>query len=1464
MKNLIPLTQPQERILYTQQIHPESPMFNIGGIILIHGSTNLKILIKAINLTIKLNDAFRLQLTHSSEGKPTQYLVDKPVECTEIIDFSRRAMPQACMERFFQKRFEKKIGLFNGPLYEFSVFKVDDNLYGYFVKLHHIIADGWSMQILTNAIGKMYDELLLGEYTNKVGLSYTKFVGEDQEYLQSKYLKKDKSFWNNEFSTLPENIREIHGNLEGKRKTFYLGESLTSRIRTYCQNNGITVNAFVVGLYIMYKHKHERNNDIVIGLPVLGRLGKSNKSTIGMFVNSIPFRLKIHYGDTLSDFLQKISNQIALNYRHQRYSYRHLSRDLKLNNKSLYSECVNYYGTSMCNDYGGNSSSNVEFYNGQQEYNIQLVIRDWQNEDKGYQFDIDYKTKLYTEEYIDNIFENIKHIAKQFCLSDNSMKLQDIDLIPINYLALYPEFNATQTDLSTEEDIISYFKSQVRKYPEKIALRCGTKTIHYADLDRMSDGVASFLVENSIRSREIIGIYMTRSIEAVITILGVLKAGCVFLPIDPRNKVNRLSYMLENANASALFSNLKIPDGLVFNGKVFAADEGICEKLDVEQSTYVSQKDKMAYIIYTSGSTGLPKGVVVSHSNLTNYIIWACNAYGVQSEDIWPLYSSLGFDLTITSIFTPLVSGGTIVIYEEKKTGIASSENIMGEVIKDNFCTIIKLTPSHLFLLKDELQVSTKVRKLIVGGENLQYKLAKSIYECLQNNVVIYNEYGPTETTVGCMIYRFNPYQETEIVPIGRPSANNQIFLLNEYLEPVPHGEKGEIYISGFSVSAGYINNPLLTSERFIRVANNLILYKTGDIAYFLDDSTLVCCGRSDSQVKIMGYRIEPDEVAYTLQKQDGVEAAEVVSYTDTSGQVYLCAYYTGIEFSNEQLDRLLRKYLPFYMIPSNYIWLDKLPLTQNGKVDRTSLPSPEQYKSYIGNWKTSSDTERVFLAVTEQVLNKDNINTYDNFYQIGGDSIKAVQISSRLYEKGLRLKVKDILNAANISEISKCIEVEEVPNNEEINTGFIQPVPIIEWFFKLGLQNPNRFSQHGFLTIKKPFNSNGLEDILRHMLTHHDSLRLNYDSLKDQLFYNNQYLNEPVYIKDFTNSSLQKSEVTHDINIIDQLIDRLDISQKPLIQTGMINMPDQVVWCIVIHHLAIDGVSWRIILEDLDTLIGQYKNGQDLLLPQKTSSYQKWAQKFPYNNRTNLNHLTKIQFQPSSKKKDSSTEFTVVQSELSAEETSTLFEITDAAYRITPIELMLAALMLTVPQHLDYNDTEIEVEFHGRDDIEDINIMRTVGWFTRISVMERCEVETTHETILHVKQVYRELLQQNNFTPLVSLESCKNIIRFNYLGDIKTQYNHFNFSAQQINKNEMTASIEMDLALQDGKFVCQSRIDNSISNIVGIERFSKSYLKTLLSTIEFCLQKEDVILTPSDFDMVDLTNDELQQLFEN
>ncbi|GAA3773608.1 hypothetical protein GCM10022403_005910 [Streptomyces coacervatus] len=582
--------------------------------------------------------------------------------------------------------------------------------------------------------------------------------------------------------------------------------------------------------------------------------------------------------------------------------------------------------------------------------------------------------------------------------------------------------------------VAGLFEAQVARTPDAVAVVCGDEEVSYAQLDGRANRLAHFLIGRGVRAESVVGLCLPRGVEMVVAMLGVWKAGAAYLPIDSEYPAERVAFMLADSRAAVLVGTKELLDELPVGRLVTvevdaSATRAALAVLPQTPPVVVTAAEQLAYVIYTSGSTGRPKGVAVTHRGLANYVTWAVGAYGMESGGGGaPLHSSPAFDLTVTSVLVPLVSGSAVAVSPD-----GGAEGLAGLIRRHGEFGLAKVVPGHLPLLDEMLsdgQAAAAARRLIVGGEALAGSVVSGWLRRAPDCVVV-NEYGPTETVVGCSVFEVRAGDPVDdAVPIGRPVANTRLYVLDERLRPVLPGAHGELYIAGAQLARGYVGRAGLTAERFVSCPFEAgqRMYRSGDRVRMRADGQLVFAGRADEQVKIRGFRVEPGEVQTVVAAHPAVRQAAVIAREDTPGDRRLVAYVVpeaAEADGSAQLGGLVRQFaeerLPEHMVPASVIVLDALPLTVNGKLDREALPAPDHAKTAGAGRPPSDEREEFLCAAFAQVLGLPTVSVDDDFFELGGNSLLAHRVTNRVRRRfGVEMPVKALFEAPTVARLAR------------------------------------------------------------------------------------------------------------------------------------------------------------------------------------------------------------------------------------------------------------------------------------------------------------------------------------------------------------------------------------------------------------------------------------------------------------
>ncbi|AWM17129.1 non-ribosomal peptide synthetase [Bacillus inaquosorum] len=1105
-----------------------------------------------------------------------------------------------------------------------------------------------------------------------------------------------------------------------------------------------------------------------------------------------------------------------------------------------------------------------------------------------------FNEQAYDRQYMMQV---IGHLNRLFSI----MLFQpDLTLSEVNILSeaetntFLVDYHHTKTEYPRDKTIYQLFEEQMKRTPDQAAIICGEKQFTYRQLNERANQLARTLRAKGMRTDRLAAIISDHNIEVVVGILAVLKAGGAYVPIDPDYPKHRIQYIVDDSQADIILTQSHLRKQLELTGTMVFIDEESSYHEDGSDLEPISSMKDLAYVIYTSGSTGKPKGVAIEHQGLTNYIWWARRVYVKGEKTNFPLYSSIAFDLTVTSVFTPLITGNAIIVY-----GGENRAALLYSIVQDPRVDIIKLTPAHLQLLK-EMNISPEctIRKLIVGGDNLSTRLAQNISGQFGGRIEIFNEYGPTETVVGCMIYSFDPQNDRrESVPIGTAADNMNIYVLDKSMKPVPIGVPGEIYISGDGIARGYLNRPELTAERFLRhpFVPEGKMYRTGDLARRLPDGNIEYLGRIDHQVKIRGYRIEIGEVEAAFFHIPPIQEALVIAQ-ETNGETSLCAYYTAQRsLTAGEIRKHLSRQLPDYMIPAYFVQLKAMPLTSNGKIDRQALPVPTG--NLTGNTYTAPRTEleKILAGVWESVLGAERVGIDDHFFELGGDSIKSIQVTSSLYQSGYKLDIKHLFKHPTIAGVVPFVEpVIRIAEQGEIK-GRSLLTPIQHWFFAQQYQDLHHYNQSIMLCWKEKLDESKLRKVMKKIAEHHDALRMVYVPTEHGYQARNRGIDEGDLFSLEVFSLLGENNPAQTIETISNDIQQsIHLAEGPLMKLGLFQCQDGDHLLIAIHHLVVDGVSWRILLEDIAAAYEQLQNGEAIRLPKKTDSYLLWAEQLKryaesqefeaenqywFGQKHNPQHtLPRDKEQEIGLAEDRET--IIVQ--WTAEETESLLKKSNRAYTTDINDLLLTGLGTAIHRWTGYEDILIHLEGHGRESIfQDLDISRTVGWFTSlypVSLQIKADqdisqrIKTVKENLRKIPQkgIGYGLIKYLSDHPKASEFTGQPEISFNYLGQFDQDFRNgrmevspYSSGKTVSDKRPITYALDINGMISNGQLSLAISYCGKQYQRETMEACADLLKSSLQQVIEHCDAQDQIHLTPSDISLKDITIGELDQFVQ-
>ncbi|MEM7187209.1 MAG: amino acid adenylation domain-containing protein, partial [Bacteroidota bacterium] len=1501
------LSSSQKRMWILSQYQNVSGVYNISGYYSLDQSCNLDHFRTAIDQVIDRHEILRTVFKEDEKGAVKQWILSREDIGFELQEITELEVLKEFdhLKEFLHSEAQKPFDLSTGPLLRVTMIHLEDGSFGFHYCMHHIICDGWSMNVLVNDTLTFYQALERKETANlpELRIQFKDFSAWQTAQLKSAEYEKSKDYWLDKLSDeiplidLPTyKLRPKLMTFNGRRLTTALSEELSTALKEFCKQHGGSLFMGILTAWKSLLYRYTGQTDIVVGTSSVEREDKELEHQIGFYVNTMAIRNSIDPDLSFESHFKAIRASVIDDYAHQKYPFDKLLEELNFSRdtsrSALFDVFVTMRTTEKSDQHLNDESQFGILDHGKtvSKFDLDLGITELGN---CIALDMTFNEDVYESETVVALMQHFKQLLSAL------LKHPDLPIDKVDFLSseendqLLHTFNDTDVDFATDRSVIDMFEEQVKQTPDQLAVACNGKELSYRELDEISNQVANILIHTHNVSRgDVVAIQLERSEWAVVALLGILKAGAAYLPIDPDLPDSRKEHMATDAQIGVMITQVDYMfDSDFFQGALFVIDVEIDDSASKEPVATNANPEDLAYIIYTSGSTGLPKGVCVEHHSLLNSTL-ARGAY-YSSLDSFLLVPSFSFDSSIAIIWNTLTTGAALHVVSNET--LKDPQQVIG-ILTDYQVQGMLCVPSfYKFLMNESEFEQTSLKVAILAGEYLPENLVIRHYE-LFANCELYNEYGPTENTVWASVAKIDA--EFDRVTIGRPINNCQIHILNNQMNLMPIGVVGELYIGGKNLAAGYLNRPELTEERFVAhpFETGEKLYKTGDLGRWLPDGNIEFMGRVDDQVKIRGFRIELGEIEQQLQAKDYINNSVVLARDSEDGSKELVAFVVSDEpLKLKKIREDLGAVLPDYMIPARFVQLDKIPLTKNGKINKKALQQSDADELASGaDFKAASTPEeKVLVGVLQDVLKRENISVKDSFYNLGGDSIKSILVISRLKQNGYALKIDDILRYPVIDELATrmVVNVHQVDQSEV--SGAVALTPIQHYFFgNEYVENKSHYNQSVLLVSTERIDSTVLEQCIESLVAHHDALRMVFRKNKEGYEQVNLDASQSRYTVDFYDL-LESEDPFQEMHKIGQgLQSSFDLDNGSLFKVAQFRLPDGDRLALISHHLIIDGVSWRILLEDLATLYEQIKSGFPVNLPAKTDSFQRWAslQQEYVNDPAHLkerDYWEQILQQPSYgipflQKIDKKTlgaqeEFSF---QLDRTTTNLLQTKFHNVYSTSINDFLLAGLALAMKEVYGLDRCVLEMEGHGREELfERLDISRTVGWFTSLYplVLDMNGVSTNRDALIHVKENLRNVPNKGvgygmwRFLTNSFEHPVKPTVSFNYLGDFgesagNADISIFNFSSESIGANLDVLNEKSPMLHVSGMMLYEQlrmsiRFPTAYYDTGSIKELLASYERHLQTLIEDICADEANYVTPSDLTFPNLSMEELSKI---
>nr|EIU2697213.1 non-ribosomal peptide synthase/polyketide synthase [Pseudomonas aeruginosa] len=1491
------LSYAQQRMWFLWHLEPQSGAYNLPSAVRLNGPLDRQALERAFASLVQRHETLRTVFPRGADDSLAQAPLQRPLEVAfEDCSGLPEAEQEARLREEAQRESLQPFDLCEGPLLRVRLIRLGEERHVLLLTLHHIVSDGWSMNVLIEEFSRFYSAYATGAEPGLPALpiQYADYALWQRSWLEAGEQERQLEYWRGKLGErhpvleLPtDHPRPAVPSYRGSRYEFSIEPALAEALRGTARRQGLTLFMLLLGGFNILLQRYSGQTDLRVGVPIANRNRAEVEGLIGLFVNTQVLRSVFDGRTSVATLLAGLKDTVLGAQAHQDLPFERLVEAFKversLSHSPLFQVMYNHQplvaDIEALDSVAGLSFGQLDWKSRTTQFDLSLDTYE-----KGGRLyaALTYATDLFEARTVERMARHWQNLLRGMLENPQA----SVDSLPMldaeERYQLLEGWNATAAQYPLQRGVHRLFEEQVERTPTAPALAFGEERLDYAELNRRANRLAHALIERGIGADRLVGVAMERSIEMVVALMAILKAGGAYVPVDPEYPEERQAYMLEDSGVQLLLSqsHLKLP-----------LAQGV-QRIDLDQADAWLENhaennpgvelngENLAYVIYTSGSTGKPKGAGNRHSALSNRLCWMQQAYGLGVGDTVLQKTPFSFDVSVWEFFWPLMSGARLVV---AAPGDHRDPAKLVELINREGVDTLHFVPSMLqaFLQDEDVVSCTSLKRIVCSGEALPADAQQQVFAKLPQ-AGLYNLYGPTEAAID--VTHWTCMEEgKDAVPIGRPIANLACYILDGNLEPVPVGVLGELYLAGRGLARGYHQRPGLTAERFVAspfVAGER-MYRTGDLARYRADGVIEYAGRIDHQVKLRGLRIELGEIEARLLEHPWVREAAVLAVDGRQLVGYVVLESEGGDW-REALAAHLATSLPEYMVPAQWLALERMPLSPNGKLDRKALPAPEVSVAQAGYSAPRNAVERTLAEIWQDLLGVERVGLDDNFFSLGGDSIVSIQVVSRARQAGLQLSPRDLFQHQSIRSLALAAKAGAATAEQGPASGEVALAPVQRWFFEQSIPNRQHWNQSLLLQARQPLDGDRLGRALERLQAQHDALRLRFR--EERGAWHQAYAEqagEPLWRR-----QAGSEEVL--LALCEEAQRSLDLEQGPLLRALLVDMADgSQRLLLVIHHLAVDGVSWRILLEDLQRLYADL----DADLGPRSSSYQAWSRHLHEQAGARLDELDYWQAQlhdaphalpcenPHGALENRHERKLVLT--LDAERTRQLLQEAPAAYRTQVNDLLLTALARATCRWSGDASVLVQLEGHGREDLgEAIDLSRTVGWFTSLFPLRLTPAADLGESLKAIKEqlrgvpdkgvgygLLRYLAGEEAAARLAALPQPR--ITFNYLGRFDRQ---FDGAALLVPATESAGAAQDPCAplanwlsiegqVYGGELSLHWSFSREMFAEATVQRLVDDYARELHALIEHCCQEGNVGATPSDFPLATLRQEQLDRL---
>ncbi|WP_445081626.1 amino acid adenylation domain-containing protein [Pseudomonas rhodesiae] len=1482
----LPLSYAQERQWFLWQLDPDSAAYHVPGALRLCGMLDKAALRRSFASLAARHESLRTRLHLDDESRTQQVLPHTDIQILE--DRTDEAQLKARVEAEIARPFDLR----QGPLLRVTLLELNAQEHVLVLVQHHIVSDGWSMGVMVQELMQLYASYSQGQdcTLTPLPIQYGDYALWQRRWMEAGEKTRQLDYWRQLLGgtqpvlALPlDRPRPAQQRFLGARQDIQLDPGLVTGLKALAQREGVTLFMLLLASFQLFLYRYSGQRDIRVGVPIANRNRVETEALIGFFVNTQVLKADLDGAMTFSELLQHTKRRALEAQAHQDLPFEQLVEALQpersLSHNPLFQVMFNHQAQvrTAIQQLPGLRVVSLEHETRTAQFDLSL---DTQETEDGLWASLTYATDLFDASTAARMLRHWLGLLRG-AVADTTRPLQDLAMLDMTERQqILEQWNATARDYPQNQWVHHLIEAQAERQPQATALVFAEQRIDYAELNRRANRLAHRLIEAGVGPDVRVGLAVERSFDMVIGLLAVLKAGGAYVPLDPDYPRERLAYMLDDSGVQLLLTQapllgqLPIPQGL----ETLILGESSYEQYSEQNPAVALDGENLAYVIYTSGSTGQPKGAGNRHSALLNRLQWMQEAYGLSAADSVLQKTPFSFDVSVWEFFWPLMTGSRLVI---AAPGDHRDPARLIHLINAEQVTTLHFVPSMLQAFLQDAAVSScrSLQRIVCSGEALPVDAQQQVFAKLPH-AGLYNLYGPTEAAID--VTHWTCVDEgRDTVPIGRPIANLGCYLLDDNFEPVPVGVLGELYLGGAGLARGYHRRPALTAERFIAhpFVHGERLYRTGDLARYREDGVIEYAGRIDHQVKLRGLRIELGEIEARLLEHEQVREAAVLAVDGKYLVGYLVLHHAGDDW-REVLGAHLAEHLPDYMVPAQWVLLEQMPLSPNGKLDRKALPKPEVTHHYIA---PQSALEQQIAAIWADVLGVEQVGVNDNFFERGGDSIISIQVVSRARAAGIHFTAKALFQHQTVRSLARVAQLHAVA---VIDQGPVQGqtplLPFQQLFFERDLPQPHHWNQSLLLTPRQPLQAARLEAALQALMLHHDVLRLRFS----------QHGSAWKAVHAEPASGLLWHATVPDTQALTARCEEAQRSlalNGPLLRVLLADLPDgSQRLLLVMHHLVVDGVSWRVVLEDLQSLYRQHA------LPAKTTSFKAWAERVQ-----GYAHSEAIQSQkhfwlqqldgmptdlpcrdPHGARPGRLARTLV--SRLDAERTRQLLQQAPAAYRTRINDLLLTALARVICQWTGHASSLIQLEGHGREDLfDDIDLSRTLGWFTSLFPVRLTPADSLADSIKQIKEQLRAIPDNGlGFGALRYLgddatrQAFSRLpvprITFNYLGQVDASFDQpdglfatasESAGAEQSPDAPLSNWLTVNGQVYGGELHMGWTFSPLMFDPEVIEALSVAFSRELTALIAHCCTPGNSGVTVSDFPLARLSQQQLESL---